>query len=207
MNSSVIPVNKFSRPGEKREKTLAIVVHWPQAPGWTAQQIRNYFARAHLEKKYRSTHDAIGLDGEIVEIIPRDEIAYHCGTTQLDPDSGKMYTDLARELFGLEYTTGKKTPNYVTIGVEVAHTDIDGTPTAKALWALEKYLIALCWEYRLEPMRSIIRHYDVVGWKDCPRYFVEQPEQWRLLKTRVQVAYDLRKASRIGKDEHIEERR
>ena len=35
----------------------------------------------------------------------------------------------------------------------------------------------LCREFRLDPERDVIRHYDVTG-KLCPLYYVENPEAW-----------------------------
>lgn len=40
--------------------------------------------------------------------------------------------------------------------------------------------------YKLNPLRDVIRHYDVTG-KDCPRYYVEHLDAWEALK---QEAYD-----------------
>lgn len=58
-------------------KVRGIVVHYTANPGTTAIQNRNYFAgleQSHQTKA--SSHFVIGLDGEIVQCIPCNEIAY-----------------------------------------------------------------------------------------------------------------------------------
>ena len=38
----------------------------------------------------------------------------------------------------------------------------------------------LCREFRLDPERDVIRHYDVSG-KPCPLYYVDHPDAWERL--------------------------
>ena len=37
----------------------------------------------------------------------------------------------------------------------------------------------LCKYYRLDPETDVIRHYDVTG-KECPLYYVENPQEWEM---------------------------
>ena len=77
LDVELLPVNEYSRPGLALKKVRGIVVHYTANPGTTAIQNRNYFAgleQSHQTKA--SSHFVIGLDGEIVQCIPCNEIAY-----------------------------------------------------------------------------------------------------------------------------------
>jgi N-acetylmuramoyl-L-alanine amidase CwlA len=173
----MIPINPYSRPGKPIHSVKAIVIHWPFWPNASAQVIHDYFANISGEKRYASAHYAIGLKGEVVPIVPEEEIAYHCGSAQVDPASGKVYTDLARELFG-KYASAAWSPNYVSIGIEVCHIDKLGTMMPDTIETLRVFCMGLCTKYGLTADK-VIRHYDVVGYKTCPRYWVANETEWK----------------------------
>lgn len=186
IEEAFLTVNEFSRPGRKRADTLAIVVHWFSNPGQTAKDCLQFFENRKYGKSwYGSAQYIIGLDGEILQTMPTNEIAYHCGSSQIDPASGKIYTDLARDLFGQLCINPKLSPNQATIGIECAHIDWNGTMTDKTLLSLKELIRSLCAQYGLWPREHIILHKDVVGWKDCHKYFVDHPEAWELFKESV----------------------
>jgi N-acetylmuramoyl-L-alanine amidase len=165
-----------ARPGADLDNVLAIILHWPAAPGQTAEQTRNFWASAD-NTEGSSAHCVIDQDGSIQAAIPWHERAYHVGSSLVDPVSGKIYTDLARQLFG-DYAANPKTtsPNHVTIGIEMATTDNLGTYTDATVTAAIELCAYLCEQYHLDPLTKIIRHYDVVGWKKCPAWYVAHPE-------------------------------
>mgnify|MGYP000820149496 CR=1 FL=1 len=73
----LLSVNEYSRPGTELAQVNGIVVHYTANPGTTAQQNRDYFAGlAESHITHASSHFVIGLEGEIVQCIPCDEIAY-----------------------------------------------------------------------------------------------------------------------------------
>jgi N-acetylmuramoyl-L-alanine amidase len=47
-----------------------------------------------------SAHYIIDLNGDTYHAVPDNEVAYHCGSSQKDPASGRIYTDWARAKFG-----------------------------------------------------------------------------------------------------------
>jgi N-acetylmuramoyl-L-alanine amidase CwlA len=110
------------------------VIHYTANPGSTARQNRDYFAGlAESHETSASSHFVIGLQGEIVQCIPCNEIAYASNERNgdtiaieccIEDESGKFNSDTYRSL--VELTS----------------------------WLIGRY--DLCVE-------DVIRHYDVTG--------------------------------------------
>ena len=148
MERQLLPVNEYSRPGEKLTAVNGVVVHYTGNPGTTAEQNRSYFAGlAQSGETYASSNFVIGLEGEILECVPLDEVAY-----------------------------ASSQRNYDTLSIEVCHPDDTGEFTQASYDALVKLVQWLVDTYGLE-RDQILRHYDVTG-KECPRYYVQHPEAW-----------------------------
>ena len=146
-------VNEYSRPGTALEKINAVVVHYVGNPGTTAEQNRSYFAGLAVSgATWASSHFIVGLDGEVLQNVPLDEIAY-CSNER----------------------------NYDTVSIECCHPAEDVKFTEATYSSLVTLLRDLCVEYGLDPKTDIIRHYDVTG-KLCPLYFVEHEDEWERLK-------------------------
>lgn len=144
----------YTRPQIKIKPTK-IAWHYTGNPNTSAIANRNYFESlkdSHETKA--SSHYVIGLDGEILHLIPDDEISY-C-TNQA---------------------------NDYTISVECCHPDETGKFTEETyhsmLW-LGKYLMSK------HGIKENIRHYDVNG-KICPKWFVDNPEEWEKFKEELEV--------------------
>ena len=159
MIKAYLTPNKYSRPGIAMKKIKGIVIHYVGNAGSTAIANRNYFN--HLKDQqttkpiYASSHYIVGLEGDVIACVPEEEVAYHASKANCDH-----------------------------IGIEVCHADSSGkfsTPTYEALITL---VLDICKRYHLNPLRDIIRHYDVTG-KDCPRYYVKHPDEWNALKQEV----------------------
>ena len=146
----LLPVNEWSRPGTALEKIDAVVIHYVGNPGTTAQANRNYFASLSSgeEGTYASSHFIVGLEGEVLQCIPLMEISYASNTRNSD-----------------------------TVAIEVCHPDETGKFSPVTYDRLVELTAWLCREFRLDPERDVIRHYDVTG-KICPKYFVEEPAAW-----------------------------
>ena len=83
--------NEYSRPGKKLHKVLAIVIHWTTNPGANAKENRDFFENKKTGMGgYGSAHYIIGQNGIIIAAVPEDEVAYHCGSSDKDPASGKV---------------------------------------------------------------------------------------------------------------------
>ena len=177
IKQSLLTPNKWSRPQHHIKEVLGIVMHWTANPKATAEQNKKYFeSRKNGNDGYGSAHYIIGQDGTIIQCIPTDEIAYHCGSNQKDPASGKIYTDYARKKFK-QYAENWQTnsPNYCTIGIELCPIDFDGYFTEATIISAASLCSDLCKRFNLNA-EDITTHHAIVGWKDCPRSWVNHPE-------------------------------
>ena len=145
-----LTVNPYSRPGEPLEKINGVVIHYVGNPGTTAHANRNYFESlaSGLENTYASSHFIVGLEGEVIQCVPLTEIAYASNTRNGD-----------------------------TVSIEVCHPDETGEFSPVTYQRTVELTAWLCREFRLDPSQDVIRHYDVTG-KECPRYYVDNPEAW-----------------------------
>ena len=152
-----IPVNDWSRPGTPLEDINAVVIHYVGNPGTTARANRNYFASLSSGKEgtYASSHFVVGLEGEVVQCVPLTEVAYASNTRNGD-----------------------------TVSIEVCHPDETGEFSPVTYGRCVELAAWLCREFKLDPETDVIRHYDVTG-KECPRYYVENPDAWEQFKADV----------------------
>lgn len=141
--------NEYSRPGRELKEVNAIVVHYVGNPGTTAAQNRSYFENLKdTHATSASSHYIIGLEGEIIQCVPLNEISYASNNRNKD-----------------------------TIAIECCHPDETGQFTTATYKSLVKLVAALCRTYDLDPETGIIRHYDVTG-KYCPLYYVNHEDEW-----------------------------
>ena len=153
----LLTINPYSRSGEKQNKIENIVVHWVGNAGSSAIANRNYFeSLATSHKTYASSHYVIGLNGEIIQCIPENEVAFHSGS----------------------YSMNRK-----SIGIEDCHPDWNGKFNEDTYNSLVELCADICKRYGLS-VSSIIRHYDVTG-KNCPKYYVEHEDEWIKFKNDV----------------------
>jgi N-acetylmuramoyl-L-alanine amidase CwlA len=157
--------NPYSRPGTKMAKVNEIVIHYVANPGTTAKNNWNYFNNLKDQKEESgsknisaSSHFIIGLDGEILQGIPIDEIAY----------------------------ATSKEKNMNTVSIECCHPDETGKFTEETYDSLVELTAWLCHSLDLTS-KDVIRHYDATG-KDCPRYFVAHEDEWKQFKKDVKKA-------------------
>jgi N-acetylmuramoyl-L-alanine amidase len=130
------------------------------------------------DKHYSSAHYIIDLEGTVYHAVPDKEIAYHCGSSQPDPKSGKIYTDWARKQFGpYAERPDSSSPNNCTIGIEMCVINGRGDYTPETLGVAQELVTKLLKENRLT-IDDVGTHNMVVGWKDCPRLWTEQPERF-----------------------------
>ena len=169
-----LTINEYSRPAIALKTVRGIVMHWTANPRANAKQNRDFFeTRKTGMGGYGSAHYIIDQNGIIVAAIPENEIAYHCGTSQPDPVSGKVYTYEARTKFP-EYTKANTSPNYCTIGIEMCPTDDEGNFIDATVKSAIDLCADICKRYKLESS-DIYTHHEIVGWKDCPRLWTKKP--------------------------------
>lgn len=152
IDTQLLTVNEYSRPGTKTKGIEYIVIHYLGNPKTTAQQNHDYFeSLKDLEDTYMSANYVVGLKGEIIQCVPDDEIAYA---------SNEM--------------------NDKSISIENCHRDETGKLNEKTYESLVKLTAYLTEKYHIEK-DHIIRHYDVTG-KECPKYYVENEDKWEEFK-------------------------
>ncbi len=149
IKQQLLTVNPYSRSGQKLNKVNAIVIHYVGNPGTTAAQNRNYFEGLKDSKTVSaSSHYIVGLEGEIIQCVPLEEISYASNNRNSD-----------------------------TIAIECCHPDATGKFNKKTYNSLVKLTAALLKTYGLSVEEGLIRHYDVTG-KECPLYFVRNEDEW-----------------------------
>ncbi|MBR6401583.1 MAG: N-acetylmuramoyl-L-alanine amidase [Firmicutes bacterium] len=148
--------NKYSRPQIPLKKVKKIAVHYVGNAGSTAKGNRDYFESLKNGRGvYASSHYIIGLEGEIIQCIPENEVSY-------DTNEANSYS----------------------ISIENCHPLADGKFDQKTLESLKELCADICIRYGLDPTKDIIRHYDVSG-KRCPLWWVIHPQEFVKFKKSV----------------------
>ncbi len=159
VKEDLLPVNEYSRCGDKLTQVNAVVIHYVGNPNTTAWQNRSYFENlATSGETSASSNLIVGLEGEALLCVPLDEVAY-CSNDR----------------------------NHDTVSIEFCHPAADGKPTQETYDTLVKLTAWLCDLYGLDAQEDVIRHYDVTG-KQCPMYFVENEAAWTQFKADVAAA-------------------
>lgn len=134
ITESLLTPNPYSRSEEPLKKVKGIVIHYTANPGTSAEANRNYFENLKSQTKTSaSSHFVIGLEGEILQCIPLDEISFASNDRNVD-----------------------------TISIECCHPDATGKFNEKTYDSLVALTAWLCSKYRLDK-EDILRHYDVTG--------------------------------------------
>lgn len=126
--------NEYSRPGLALENINGIVIHYTANPGSSAQANRDYFEglkESHETKA--SSHFVVGLEGEIIQCIPSNEISYASNERNSD-----------------------------TLSIECCHPDETGKYTDATYGSVVNLTAWLCARFGLTS-QDVIRHYDVTG--------------------------------------------
>ena len=170
-----LTINEYSRPGRRIREILGIVMHWTANPGANAKENRDFFENKKTGMSgYGSAHYIIDQNGIIIAAVPEDEVAYHCGSSDKDPASGKVYTDEARRRFG-RYASESSSPNLCTLGVELCPKDAAGNFSGATIETAIELCADICKRYGLTA-QAITTHHNIVGWKDCPKLWTEKPQ-------------------------------
>lgn len=158
INKMLLTPNKYSRPQIPLKTVTKIAVHYVGGAGSKAVNVRNYFNNLKdTHTTYASSHYIVGLEGEIIQCIPENEYSY-C-TNQA---------------------------NGYSISIENCHPKADGKFTEATRKSLIELCADICKRYNLDPIRDIIRHYDVTG-KACPLYWVNHPDDYVKFKNEVKA--------------------
>ena len=128
--------NEYSRPGDPLTEVNNIFVHYTANPNTSAKQNRSYFEQQKdTHESSVSSHFIIGYNGEILQIVPMDEIAYAVMTRNQD-----------------------------SISIECCYKAENGQFTQETYDSLIALLSWLTEAYQLDSS-DILRHYDCGGKK------------------------------------------
>lgn len=152
LDVQLLTVNEYSRPGIVLERVDGIVIHYTANPGTSAQSNRDYFEG--LKDSHTTKASSHFIIGLDGEIV------------QCIPCSEWAYASNER--------------NRDTLAIECCISDESGAFTQKTYDSLVELVSWLCFRYRLTE-KNLLRHYDVTG-KNCPKYFVEQPDEWETFR-------------------------
>lgn len=135
ISEQFLTINEYSRPGLSLTDTPQyIVIHYTANPGSTAQNNRDYFENLKdTGQTYASAQFVIGLQGEIIQCVPCNEMAY-CSNSL----------------------------NEICISIEMCHQDEWGNFNDDT-YNNCVYLVAHLMNYYHMDMDQLIRHYDVTG--------------------------------------------
>ena len=135
VQQDLLTVNPYSRPGDELKSIRGVVIHYVGNPGTSAQANRNYFESlsAGTDGTYASSHFVVGLEGEVIQCVPLNEIAYASNSRNED-----------------------------TVSIEVCHPDESGKFNDSTYRSLVRLTAWLCDTYGLSA-EHVIRHYDTCG--------------------------------------------
>ena len=157
--------NSYSRPQIPIEQVNYIEIHYTANPGSTAMSNRNYFENLATTQENKVSSHFV--------------VGLEGEVVQCIPTSEMSYATNSR--------------NVDTISIECCHPDETGQFNDATYSSAVKLTAWLCTRFGLDT-DQVIRHYDVTG-KDCPKYYVENPDAWFRMKAdiaaQIQVDYEL----------------
>lgn len=157
--------NSYSRPQIPIEQVNYIAIHYTANPGSTAMSNRNYFENLATTQENKVSSHFV--------------VGLEGEVVQCIPTSEMSYATNSR--------------NVDTISIECCHPDETGKFNDATYSSAVKLTAWLCTRFGLDT-DQVIRHYDVTG-KDCPKYYVENPDAWFRMKAdiaaQIQVDYEL----------------
>lgn len=157
--------NEYSRPQIPIEKVKNIAIHYTANPGASAMANRDYFENLAV------THET--------KVSSHFVVGLEGEVIQCIPSSEMSYATNSR--------------NVDTLSIECCHPDEAGKFNNATYDSVVKLAAWLCTRFGLSS-EDVIRHYDVTG-KNCPKYYVENPEAWTQMKAdieaQIQVDYTL----------------
>lgn len=144
--------NEYSRPQIELETVKHIAIHYTANPGSGAMDNRNYF------ENLKDSHETKASSHFIVGL--NGEVVQCIPTSEIS------------------YATNER--NVDTISIECCHWDESGEFSDATYQSAVQLTAWLCNRFEISA-DDVIRHYDVTG-KICPKYYVENPEEWEKMK-------------------------
>ena len=148
----ILTPNPYYRPQLPNEQVNYIAIHYTANPGSTAMSNRDYFENLATTQENKVSSHFV--------------VGLEGEVVQCIPTSEMSYATNSR--------------NVDTISIECCHPDETGQFNDATYSSAVKLTAWLCTRFGLGT-DQVIRHYDVTG-KDCPKYYVENPDAWIQMK-------------------------
>lgn len=166
IQSDYLTPNEYSRPQTPLKDINAIVVHYTANPGTSAANNRSYFeGLSEKHTTYASSHYIIGLEGEVIQCIPLNEISFASNDRNED-----------------------------TISIECCIEDETGSFNEATYASLVSLTAALCIKFNLGE-EDIIRHYDITGKLCPLYYVNHEDEWYQFRKEVMEEAENIKRTS------------
>lgn len=169
--------NEWSRPMRKLRSVKGLVIHWVANPETSAEANRNFFEnRKYGKTDYGSAQYIVGQKGEIILCMPETEVAYAVGSPTYTKEAlTRIFSDPVND-----------SPSNYTISIECCHIDWEGRMTKETYDSTLELAVDILYRHNLTES-DLWLHQEVVGWKDCHRWFVRNPDEWKKFKELVGV--------------------
>ena len=171
-----LTLNQYSRP-HRLCHVKGVILHYTGVAGQTAQQCWDYFESLKNQGKdgtYASTQFIVGINGEILQTMEENELAYGV-STPLKGDTS-LYPKDVEDVFGRSVNSG-------ALQIEMCFTDKDGKIGEKTLNATAELVADILNRYSI-PITSVFTHNECTG-KLCPKYFTENKSAYNAFKKKV----------------------
>lgn len=172
----LIPLNEFSRPGLPLRLVRNIVIHYTANPGASAANHVIYFGKSLPDQNRSILAQANKLLGAAKEELMK-KVRYASAQFFVDPIEAVLIVPLDEQAYHASQA------NPYSIGVEMC-IEPDGSFHPETVRRTVSIVAELCRLYKLNPLRDVIRHYDVTG-KVCPAPYVRDPAVWEAFKQSV----------------------
>lgn len=150
MKKEIMLISKspMTRSMENLKDVKYIILHQAKNIKYNAYKERKYIdGLKNQDEIYYSVHYIIDLNGDILNIVPENEVTW--STFKFDVD-------------------------YNAISIECCFENEDGSFNKETTKSLKKLIILLCKKYNLKMKENIFLHYDITGTR-CPIFYVDNP--------------------------------
>ena len=147
IDTRLLDISETTRTNEKLKGVYKIVLHDAPLKNKSGIKNRNYINNLKFQDYiFCSYHYIIGLNGEIINLIPEDEMAIHTGNIEFD---------------------------FHSISIALCSYNLGNFPR-KTLNSLKLFSNHLLEKYNLNEKYDLIRCYDVIN-RRSPIFFVDNP--------------------------------
>ena len=161
-----------------------------EIPDWIDSQIIKVHSTARSGKNLWDVNNiVVHYTGNPMSTAQNNRDYFNKSTTEV---SSHFVVGLTGEIIQCvplwEKSAASNDRNGDTISIEVCHEDESGKFSETTYNSLIKLISWLCCEFDLDES-DVIRHYDITE-KMCPKYYVENPKEWKQLKKDVKEGID-----------------